>query len=70
MDWEIIRGSRFTLSTEEGHSEMKFFYKSDTICGVSFLVLVPEHSLIKSITKRKLLRVTQYIEQVSSRSEK
>ncbi|MBK9377623.1 MAG: class I tRNA ligase family protein [Saprospiraceae bacterium] len=64
-------GAQIYFSTEEGQSEIEIYTtRPDTIYGVSFLVLAPEHSMIKSITRKENLdEVNQYIEQVSSRSE-
>ena len=64
-------GAQIYFSTEEGQNEIEIYTtRPDTIYGVSFLVLAPEHSMIKSITRKENLdEVNQYIEQVSSRSE-
>ncbi len=56
-----------------GHSEEieVFTTRPDTIFGVSFMVLAPEHELVKEITnKQHLAEVESYIEKTSKRSER
>lgn len=56
----------------EGHHEMLtvFTTRPDTIFGVDFMVLAPEHDLVKKITKTAQAdEVNKYLHYVESRSE-
>jgi leucyl-tRNA synthetase len=63
----------FGLSTGEGRGEDSirvFTTRPDTIFGVDFLVLAPEHALVKKIiTPEKKDEVEKYLKYVESRSE-
>lgn len=57
----------------EGHAHPLaiFTTRPETLFGVSFMVLAPEHSLVKSLTTaREQSTVDAYIEQTSKRSER
>ncbi len=60
----------FTLKDHEDVLEV-FTTRADTIFGVSFMVLSPEHPLVEKITtKNYKVEVKHYIEQTKSRSER
>jgi leucyl-tRNA synthetase len=57
-----IQNSEFSISV--------FTTRPDTIFGVDFMVLAPEHSLVKQITaQQQQAEVDQYLKYVESRSE-
>ncbi len=63
-----IRGEK-TSANEE--SVRVYTTRPDTIMGVDFMVIAPEHSLVKSITSSEQEKeVTDYIHYVNSRSER
>ncbi len=60
----------FQLDGHEGSIEV-FTTRPDTIFGASFMVLAPEHDLVKQITTEALSeKVDEYIQYVSGRSER
>ena len=60
----------FPLENKEGNVEV-FTTRPDTIYGVSFLVLAPEHPLVKEITTNEQKEtVEKYLAYASSRSER
>lgn len=64
---------QITLSAGEGQGEAKirvFTTRPDTIFGVDFMVLAPEHDLVKQVTaKSHNEEVEKYLKYVESRSE-
>lgn len=62
---------RFALAGVEGESIEVFTTRVDTIYGVSFLVLAPEHELVPTITTdAQRAQVDNYIEQTKKKSER
>jgi leucyl-tRNA synthetase len=62
----------FKLKNEKGdlHDLVVFTTRPDTIFGVDFMVLAPEHELVKNITSSAQLgEVDSYLKYVESRSE-
>jgi len=61
---------RFKLKGYEDHIEV-FTTRPDTIFGVSFMTLAPEHELVQKITtKEQENKVKDYVEATSRRSER
>lgn len=61
---------RFSLETLDDQIEV-FTTRADTIFGVTFLVLAPEHELVQKITHRdQKERIQNYIRWAGSRSER
>jgi leucyl-tRNA synthetase len=61
---------RFKISNHEQEIEV-FTTRPDTIFGVSFLVLAPEHDLVQAITtKEQLANVTEYVQKATVRTER
>ena len=64
---------KFPLSSREGRGEAQievFTTRPDTIFGVDFMVLAPEHPLVKQITtKDRSKEMEEYLHYVESRSE-
>ncbi len=64
------QGSEITFKTEDGNPIKVFTTRPDTLFGVSYLVLAPEHSLVDSLTsKEQKKEVTQYKEETAKISE-
>ena len=65
-------GLLIEFNVENSKEKLKVFTtRADTIYGVSFMTLAPEHELVKSITtpeKRK--QVSSYIDEVSQKTER
>lgn len=60
----------FEVEGDQGQIEV-FTTRPDTIFGVSFMTLAPEHDLVKKITTQECKdAVDEYIEQASKRSER
>jgi len=60
----------FNLSDSQGQIEV-FTTRPDTIFGVSFMVLAPEHELVNSITSDdRKKEIEDYVKYASSRSER
>ena len=60
----------FAVDLHDTHIEV-FTTRPDTIFGVNFLVLAPEHELVQSITtEAQKAEVESYVEQASMRSER
>jgi leucyl-tRNA synthetase len=67
-------GARITFivrdEKQRGHDLVVFTTRPDTIFGVDFMVLAPEHELVKEITSAAQLHdIDEYIKYVESRSE-
>lgn len=63
-------GAEVTFSTESGEKFSIFTTRVDTICGVSYVVLAPEHPLVKKLaTPAQMDAVMAYIEQTSKANE-
>ena len=64
-------GAEITFTTSESKDEICVFTtRPDTVFGASYLVLAPEHELVKKITSPdKLDEVTAYIEAASLKSD-
>ena len=55
----------FNLEHQESSIEV-FTTRPDTIFGVGFMVLAPEHDMVKTITTDKYIKeVTKYIEKAN-----
>ena len=64
-------GAAVTFKTEEGHDIEVFTTRPDTIFGVSFMVLAPEHELVSEITTDKYkAAVEKYQQQTSLKTER
>lgn len=65
-------GAEVTFNVKESDATVKVFTtRPDTIFGVDFMVLAPEHELVESITTAEQQEaVTKYKEYVASRSER
>lgn len=62
-------GALLTFATNKGALEV-FTTRPDTIFGVSFMVLAPEHQLVDELTiKEKKAEIDAYINQVKSKSD-
>ncbi|WP_031542147.1 leucine--tRNA ligase [Mesoplasma photuris] len=63
-------GVEIKFSTTDGIEIPVFTTRADTIFGVSYIVLAPEHNLVKQITtKNNLDKVNEYLELTSQKSE-
>ncbi|MBQ9513490.1 MAG: leucine--tRNA ligase [Clostridia bacterium] len=63
-------GGEIEFSTESGDSFKVFTTRADTLFGVSYVVLAPEHPLVKKLTtKAQLKAVENYIEETSKTNE-
>lgn len=64
-------GALVEFKTESGENIEVFTTRPDTIFGVSFMVLAPEHDLVSKITTQaQKQEITEYIEYTSRRSER
>ena len=64
-------GASVIFKTESGHDIEVFTTRPDTIYGVSFMVLAPEHDLVKAITREKYkTAVEEYQQQTSLKTER
>lgn len=64
-------GALVEFKTESGENIEVFTTRPDTIFGVSFMVLAPEHDLVSKITTdAQKEEITEYIEYTSRRSER
>lgn len=64
-------GALVEFKTESGETIEVFTTRPDTIFGVSFMVLAPEHELVTKITTdAQKEEITEYIEYTSRRSER
>lgn len=64
-------GALVEFKTESGEKIEVFTTRPDTIFGVSFMVLAPEHDLVSKITTQaQKQEITEYIEYTSRRSER
>ncbi|PSK89875.1 leucine--tRNA ligase [Taibaiella chishuiensis] len=64
-------GAELSFTTTGGQKIAVFTTRPDTIFGVDFLVLAPEHELVSAITTPEhQAEVTQYVTYVKSRSER
>ena len=64
-------GALVEFKTESGETIEVFTTRPDTIFGVSFMVLAPEHDLVSKITTQaQKQEITEYIEYTSRRSER
>lgn len=67
MDFEIASGS---FSLEFSHLKV-YTTRPDTIFGVDFMVIAPEHELVPQITiEEQKAEVEKYLQYVNSRSER
>jgi leucyl-tRNA synthetase len=66
------RGAEFDFAIEKSQDKIKVFTtRIDTVFGVSFLVLAPEHELVEKITTPEQRKaVEQYVEIAKNRSER
>ncbi len=63
-------GARVTFKTESGKSFEVFTTRPDTLFGVSFMVLAPEHPLVQDLTtSAQKTVVADYIKKTSTKSE-
>ena len=63
-------GAEVKFSTESGEEFSIFTTRVDTICGVSYVVLAPEHPLVKKLaTPKQMPAVTAYIEETAKANE-
>lgn len=63
-------GGEIEFSTESGDKFKVFTTRADTLFGVSYVVLAPEHPLVKKLTtKSQLQAVEKYIEETSKTNE-
>ena len=64
-------GGEIVFKSENGVDELKVFTtRADTVFGVSYVVLAPEHPLVKKLmTKKQSAEVLQYVEQTSKAKE-
>lgn len=63
-------GGEVLFSTENGDSFKVFTTRADTLFGVSFVALAPEHPLVKKlVTEDKKAEVEAYIEQTAKQDE-
>ena len=69
---ELINQPNHTLSSPLGKKGISIFTtRPDTVFGVAFMTLAPEHSLVKEITTEDQRKsVENYIEETSKRSER
>jgi len=64
-------GASVQFKTENGETIEVFTTRPDTIFGVSFMVLAPEHELVSKITSdAQKVEVENYLEYASKRSER
>jgi len=66
------KGAHITFKLKNSHDEIKVFTtRPDTLFGVTFMTLAPEHELVLKITSQKQFSpVETYIKSSSKRSEK
>lgn len=63
-------GGEIIFTTESGDAFKVFTTRADTLFGVSFVALAPEHPLVKNLTSKKCkAAVEAYIEETSKRDE-
>ena len=63
-------GGEIIFTTESGDAFKVFTTRADTLFGVSFVALAPEHPLVKKLTDEKYkAAVDAYIEETSKRDE-
>ncbi|MBU2020598.1 MAG: leucine--tRNA ligase [Bacteroidetes bacterium] len=68
---EGIASTKIENELSDGHTIEVFTTRPDTIYGVSFMVLAPEHPLVSKITsKEQKEKVEQYIRQSALKSER
>ena len=71
MDAERSRSDQNVISTTHNHQVDVFTTRPDTIFGVSFMTLAPEHELVSKITTpEQQAAVEAYIEVTAKRSER
>lgn len=64
-------GASVTFKTESGHDIEVFTTRPDTIYGVSFMVLAPEHDLVSELTTdERKERIETYQKQTSLKTER
>ena len=65
-------GSSITFKIEDSKEEIEVFTtRPDTVFGVAFLTLAPEHALVEKITtKEQKAEVRAYVEKAKNRSER
>lgn len=64
-------GASVVFKTESGHEIEVFTTRPDTIYGVSFMVLAPEHELVREITTEKFKSAVEtYQKQTSLKTER
>ena len=65
-------GSSITFKIEDSKEEIEVFTtRPDTVFGVAFLTLAPEHALVEKITtKEQAAEVRAYVEKAKNRSER
>ncbi|MDY3521927.1 leucine--tRNA ligase [Riemerella anatipestifer] len=62
---------QFSVDDLEGESVEVFTTRPDTIFGVSFMVLAPEHHLVEKLTtEEQKSAINQYIEETSKKTER
>ncbi len=65
------QGASLTFKTESGHSLEVFTTRADTVFGVTFMVLCPEHEMIPSLTtSERKAEVEAYVSWAKNRSER
>ena len=63
-------GGEITFTTESGESFKVFTTRADTLFGVSYVVLAPEHPLVKKITTPEQAEaVNKYVEETAKAEE-
>jgi len=68
IDFEVAVGEG--LTNNSGHTISVFTTRPDTIFGVSFMTLAPEHELVKNITtESQKVVVKEYVAQTAKRTE-
>ena len=71
MDAERSRSDHDVISTTLNHQIAVFTTRPDTIFGVSFMTLAPEHELVSKITTPEQKEAVEaYIEKTAKRSER
>jgi leucyl-tRNA synthetase len=63
-------GAHVTFSTEQGDPLRVFTTRPDTLWGVTFMVLAPEHPLVAKVTSvEQKMAVSEYIQQASRQTD-
>ncbi len=63
-------GGEIEFTAESGDKFKVFTTRADTLFGVSYVVLAPEHPLVKKLTSKKQLKAVEaYIEETSKTNE-